>query len=69
MLLVLACAGAVVFVTHSQHTASLLNYNMKDWQDLEELLKLPRQVVTLNDYKMNINLGAGNMKKTSVREL
>jgi len=41
----------------------------QDWQDLEDLLKLPRPVVTLNDYKINISLGAGKVKKTSVREL
>ena len=41
----------------------------QDRQDLEELLKLPRQVVTLKDLKMKISLGPKEVKKTSVREL
>jgi len=42
----------------------------QDRQKLDELLKLPRPDVTLNfDYKMNISLGPGKVKKTSVREL
>ena len=41
----------------------------QDRQDLEELLKLPRQVVTLKDFKMKISLGPKEVKKTSVREL
>ena len=49
--------------------ASCFSTGHQDWQELEELLKLPRQVVTLKDYKMMINLGPGKVKKTSVREL
>ena len=42
----------------------------QDRQKLDELLKLPRPDVTLNfDYKLNISLGAGKVKETSVREL
>ena len=41
----------------------------QDRQDLEELLKLPRQVVTLKDFKMKISLGPKEVKKTSMREL
>ena len=41
----------------------------QDRQELERQLKLPRNIVTLMDYKMKINLGPGKVKKTSVREL
>jgi len=35
----------------------------------ESLLKLPRRVVTLKDYRMKLALGAGKVKKTSIKEL
>ena len=35
----------------------------------ESLLKLPRRVVTLKDYRMKLALGAGKVKKTSMKEL
>ena len=41
----------------------------KDRQELETLLKLPRIVVTLKDYSMKLVLGAGKVKKTSMKEL
>ena len=41
----------------------------KDRQELEALLKLPRTLVTLKDYKMKLTLGAGKVKKTSMKEL
>ena len=41
----------------------------KDRQELEALLKLPRILVTLKDFKMKLALGAGKVKKTSMKEL
>ena len=41
----------------------------EDRQELERVLELPRTVQPLKDYKMKINLGPGNVKKTSVKEL
>ena len=41
----------------------------KDRQELETLLKLPRKVEPLKDYRVNIVLGAGKVKRTSVKEL
>ena len=41
----------------------------KDRQELEALLKLPRIVVTLKDYRMKLALRAGKVKKTSMKEL
>ena len=38
-------------------------------QELEALLMLPRIVEPLKDYRMNIVLGPGNVKRTSVSEL
>ena len=40
-----------------------------DRQELETLLKLPRIVEPLKDYRVNIALGAGKVKRTSVKEL
>ena len=48
---------------------SCQNMGHQDRQELERQLKLPRNIVTLMDYKMKINLGPGKVKKTSVREL
>ena len=36
----------------------------QDREELKDLLKLPRQVATLKDYKMKIALGAGKMRRT-----
>ena len=41
----------------------------QDRKELEKFLKAPRQVATLKDYKMKITLGAGKVKRTSLREL
>ena len=41
----------------------------KDRQALDALLELPRIVVTLKDYTMKLALGAGKVKKTSMKEL
>ena len=41
----------------------------RDRQELEALLELPRILVTLKDYRMNIVLAAGKVKKTSLMEL
>ena len=41
----------------------------KDRQELETLMKLPRKVEPLKDYRMNLALGAGKVKRTSVKEL
>ena len=41
----------------------------EDRQELEALLMLPRIVEPLKDYRMNIVLGPGNVKRTSVSEL
>ena len=41
----------------------------QDRQELEAMLKLPRKVEPLKDFKMKISLGPGNNKKTSVKEL
>ena len=38
-------------------------------QELEALLKMPRILVTLKGYKMKLTLGAGKVKKTSMKEL
>jgi len=35
----------------------------------ESLLKLPRIVLTLKEYRMKLALGAGKVKKTSMKEL
>ena len=41
----------------------------EDRQDLEKLLERPRVLKPLADKQMKINLGAGNVKKTSVKEM
>ena len=41
----------------------------KERQELEALLKLPRILVVLKDYRMKLALGAGKVKKTSMKEL
>ena len=41
----------------------------KERQELEALLKLPRILVILKDYRMKLALGAGKVKKTSMKEL
>ena len=41
----------------------------KDRERLETLLKQPRTVQPLQDYRMKIRIGPGNEKKTSVKEL
>ena len=41
----------------------------KDRQDLEKLLERPRVLKPLADKQMKVNLGAGNVKKTSVKEM
>ena len=41
----------------------------KDRQELEALLKLPRIVVTLKDYRMKLALGAGKVLNTSMMEM
>ena len=41
----------------------------EDRRDLEKLLKRQRVLKPLADKQMKINLGAGNVKKTSVKEM
>merc|ERR1712130_845078 len=41
----------------------------EDRKDLERLLQLPRKVEPLKDIKMEINMGGGEVKKTSMREI
>ena len=41
----------------------------EDRQDLEKLLERPRVLKPLTDKQMKINLGAGNVKRTSVKEM
>ena len=41
----------------------------QDRKELEKFFKAPRQVATLEDYNMKITLGAGKVKRTSLREL
>ena len=41
----------------------------EDRRDLEKLLKRPRVLKPLADKQMKITLGAGNVKKTSVKEM
>ena len=41
----------------------------KERQELEALLRLPRILVILKDYRMKLALGAGKVKKTSMMEL
>ena len=41
----------------------------EDRLELDEILKLPRPVRALKDFKVKINLGAGQCKRTSVKDL
>ena len=41
----------------------------KDRQELEALLKLPRILVVLKDYRMKLALGAGKVLNTSIMEM
>ena len=41
----------------------------EDRQDLKKLIDDPRAVKPLKDIKMKVTLGAGNVKKTSIKEM
>ena len=48
---------------------SVCEIGHKDRQDLERLLKVPRAVVPLADFRMKINLGPGKVRRMSVKEM
>ena len=52
-----------------EESRKLCEVGHEDRQELETLLNKPRTVQPLKDFKMKINLGAGKVKRTSLREL